>query len=173
MLKRRPLASEFEGFYETYINNIESADICGFLSSQYATHVSFYQSLTEDQWMYRYAEGKWSIKDVLNHIIDSERVFSYRAMRISRNDKTELPGFDQDVFVEHAHADKRSSESLITEYVQVRQASIALFSNMSDEACTIVGNASGFLFTPIGVSYMIAGHDHHHMKIIEERYMEA
>ncbi len=171
MLNRRPLATEFEGFYETYINYIESTDICGFLSTQYNEHVSFYQSLTEDQWLHRYAEGKWSIKDVLNHIIDTERVFSYRAMRICRNDKTELPGFDQDIFVENANADQRSSESLITEYVQVRQASIALFSNMSDEACTIEGNASGYIFTPIGASYMIAGHDHHHMKILEERYV--
>jgi hypothetical protein len=171
MLKRRPLASEFEGFYETYINYIDSIDICGFLSNQYNEHVSFYQELTEEQWMYRYAEGKWSIKDVLNHIIDTERVFSYRAMRISRNDMTELPGFDQDVFVENAGADERSSESLITEYVQVRQASIALFSNMSDEACAILGKASGFIFTPIGGSYMIAGHDHHHMKILQERYV--
>ncbi len=171
MLKRRPLPTEFEGFYETYVNYIESTDICDFLFTQKASHISFYQSITEEQWLHRYAEDKWSIKDVLQHIIDAERVFVYRAMRISRNDQTELMGFDQDVFVDNANADQRSSQSLLAEYEQVRNASISLFANMTDEDCIRKGKASGFLFTPIGASYMIAGHDHHHMKIIKERYM--
>ena len=171
MVKRRPTSDEFEGFYETYINYIESTEICDFLTKQNASHISFYQTLTEEQWLHRYAEDKWSIKDVLQHIIDAERVFMYRAMRVSRNDQTELAGFDQDVFVNNANADQRSSDSLLSEYKYVRHASISLFSNMSAEDCVRRGKASGFLFTPIGGAYMIAGHDHHHMKIIKERYL--
>jgi len=161
MIKRRPLDSEFEGFFKRYIDKINEEDICHKLEVQLNEYITFYGSLTEEQWNYRYEPGKWSIKDVLLHIIDTERVF----------DTTALPGFDQNEFAKNANASSRSSRSLIEEYNIVRQSTLLLFQNMADENCIKIGTASDLLITPIALSYMIAGHDKHHMDILKERYI--
>lgn len=171
MLKRRPLESEYEGFCKTYIDKTEGDDICQMLTHQLNDNLTLYKSLTEEQWNHKYEQGKWSIKDILLHIIDTERVFDYRAMRISRGDSTALPGFDQDVFAKHAQAESRSSKSLVNEYDAMRRSTILLFENMSDEACIRKGQASNLLFTPIGLAFMNAGHENHHIEILKERYL--
>jgi len=171
MLKRRPLDTEFEGFCETYISRIQNEDICQVLRDQEASYGELYHAFTDEQWAYSYAQDKWTIKDVLLHIIDTERIFAYRALRISRGDSTPLPGFDQDVYAENAHANQRTGVSIIEEYHQVRKSTISLFSNMNDEDCIRKGNASNLLFTPIGTAYMIAGHENHHMAILKEKYL--
>jgi len=172
MLKRRPLESEFEGFFKRYIDKVEAEDICQVLADQLESSLSLYKSLTEEQWNFRYEPGKWSIKEVLLHIIDTERVFNYRAMRFSRGDTTALPGFDQDVFAKHANATSRSAQSLIDEYKATRQATILLFENMTDEDCVRKGIASDLLLTPIALAFMNAGHEIHHMEILKERYLK-
>lgn len=171
MLKRRPLNTEFEGYSETYISRIQDTDICKVLREQETDFGGVYASLTDEQWDFRYAPEKWTIKDVILHIIDTERIFAYRALRISRGDATALPGFDQDPYVDHAFAAERSSQSLLEEYHSVRQSSIHLFTNMRDEDCIREGKASNLLATPIATAYMIAGHEDHHMAILKERYL--
>lgn len=171
MLHRRPLETEFAGYCKGYIDRIQQNNICQVLKGQETNFGELYASFTEDQWNHRYAPDKWTIKDVLLHIIDTERIFAYRAMRISRGDETPLPGFDQDIYVDNAHAKKRSSASLLEEYHLVRQSTVNFFSNMSDEDCVREGNASTLLFTPIGTAYMIAGHEDHHVAVLKERYL--
>lgn len=171
MLKRRPQDTEFAGYCENYISRIQQEDICQVLKDQEANFGELYHSFTDEQWVFSYAPDKWTIKDVLLHIIDTERIFAYRALRISRGDATALPGFNQDVYADNAKATKRTGASLLEEYHQVRKSTISLFSNMSDEDCIREGNASKLLFTPLGTAYMIAGHENHHFAILKERYL--
>lgn len=172
MLKRRPLESEFEGFFKRYIDKTEGDDICQLLSQQLKSSLSLYESLTEEQWKFKYEPGKWSIKEVLLHIIDTERVFDYRAMRFSRGDTTSLPGFDQEIFAQHANAESRTAKSLMDEYKVLRQSTILLFENMTDEDCVRKGMASDLMLTPIALAFMNAGHEIHHMEILKERYLK-
>lgn len=172
MIKRRPLDTEYAEFFKTYVDKTEGTDACQMLRQQLAANSQLYQSLSTEQWDYRYEPGKWSIKDVLLHIIDTERVFAYRALRISRGDKTALPGFDQNVFADHARAENRSIESLMSEYLAVRQSSILLFEHMTDEDSVRQGIASDAVVTPAALAFMIAGHEIHHIRILKERYLK-
>ena len=171
MLKRRPLNTEFEGYSETYISRIQGTDICEVLAKQHTEYGGLYAKFTDEQWNFRYAPDKWTIKDVILHIIDTERIFAYRALRIGRGDQTALPGFDQDTYADHANATTRTGSSILEEYQIVRQSTIHLFANMSDEDCIREGKASQLLMTPLGTAYMIAGHEDHHMSILKERYL--
>jgi uncharacterized damage-inducible protein DinB len=120
---------------------------------------------------YAYAEGKWTLAEVLLHIIDAERVFQYRALRFARNDKTPLPGFDQDVYVPHSNASKRTIEDIKEEYMAVRQSTILLFNSFDDEALQRLGVSSGSPLSVRATGFIISGHQAHHLKIIRERYL--
>jgi uncharacterized damage-inducible protein DinB len=130
-------------------------------------------SLTPEQWMYRYAEGKWTIKEILLHIIDDERIFAYRALRIARGDTTPLPGFDQDPYVVTSRANERSVESLLEEYASVRHATLTLFGNLPDDVWMRSGVANNHAVTVRALVYHLAGHELHHLNIINEKYLSA
>jgi uncharacterized damage-inducible protein DinB len=131
------------------------------------------RSLDEQQLNYRYAEGKWTIKEILAHITDDERIYSYRALRFARNDKTELPGFDQDDYARYSGATQRSMDDLLQEFATVRHATISLFNSFDDEALRRVGVASGNVMSVRAAVYHIAGHELRHVNIIKERYLEG
>lgn len=126
--------------------------------------------LTEEQLLHRYAEGKWTTREVLVHIIDDERIYCYRALRFARGDTTELPGFEQDDFARHSAANDRPLASILAEYSAVRQATIALFEGLPDEAFARGGTANGNFATVRALAYHIAGHELHHLNLLRDRY---
>lgn len=121
---------------------------------------------------YRYAEGKWTPKDILLHLVDAERIFAYRALRIARNDKTALPGFEENDYVIEAKAEERSMSSLLEEYSEVRKATISLFLNFGEEVLKRLGEASNCSVSVRAIGYIILGHEKHHVDVIFERYLK-
>jgi uncharacterized damage-inducible protein DinB len=128
-------------------------------------------ALPEERLAFRYAEGKWTIKEILAHVIDDERIYAYRALRFARNDETELPGFEQDAYALNSGANARTVESLLEEFASVRRATITLFDSFDDEALTRSGVADGKRTTVRALAYHLAGHELRHMNIIKERYL--
>jgi uncharacterized damage-inducible protein DinB len=130
-------------------------------------------SLPEDRLYHRYAPGKWSIKEVLVHIVDDERIFAYRALRFARNEQMNLIGFDQDVYAEYSQADARGLDNIFEEYEAVRHATIALFDGLPEEAFDRVGHGTGSFNNASvrALAYHIAGHELHHIALIKERYL--
>lgn len=164
--------NEFAPFYANYINKaMFFKDIVAGLKTQEEEIVSFLKNIPLEKQDFRYAEGKWTIKDVLLHIIDVERIFSYRALRISRNDSTPIPGFEENDYVSFANANSRSFESLIEEYISVRKATISLFSSFTEEQYMRIGVASNNAVSVRALGYIILGHEKHHILVVEERYL--
>jgi uncharacterized damage-inducible protein DinB len=133
--------------------------------------VKFIQDIPMDKFDYSYAEGKWTIKDIIQHIIDAERVFSYRALRFARNDSTELPGFEENNFVKAANANSRSVMDLLTELSALRHATIYLFKSFKEEHLLNIGIASNNPMSVRAIGFVIIGHQNHHQRIFEERYL--
>ncbi len=132
----------------------------------------FVSSLTEDELNYRYSDDKWTIKEVLVHIVDDERIYAYRALAFARNDKTSLPGFEQDDYAKYSDTHNRKIENILEEYEAVRKSTIALFNGLSEEALKRIGTADGNEASVRALGYHIAGHELHHMNIIKERYLK-
>lgn len=131
----------------------------------------FILSLPEERHTYRYAEGKWTVKEILAHIVDDERIYAYRALRFARNDKTELPGFEQDDYARYSGANERRIEDILNELTAVRRATIALFEGLDDQALVRSGVADGKVMSVRAAAYHIAGHEMRHINIIKERYL--
>lgn len=163
--------NEYNSYYESYIEKSNQKPIVEGLNDNLEKVVLFFKSIPQSKQDYSYAEGKWTIKDILLHIIDTERIFSYRALRISRNDKTPLPGFEHNDYVLNASASSRSLESLLEEYTAVRKATIALYSSFNSQVLLELGEASGFPISVRAIGYIISGHENHHCEIIKQRYL--
>ena len=170
-INRRPASSEYGAYYEKYISLVEGADIVQTLEDSKNTFLQFLQTLPTDKWDYTYRWGKWTIKETLLHLLDTERIFAYRALRIGRKDSTPLPGYEQDEFVPSSGAADRSPESIIEEYVAVRNMTIQLFKNLPASAYEQIGTASENPLSPLGAAYIIAGHQQHHWNLFIERYL--
>jgi uncharacterized damage-inducible protein DinB len=168
----KPETDEFAPYTIVYIGLLpDDGLILKHLADNLATTGEFIRSLPEEKFSYRYAEGKWTIREILAHIIDDERIYAYRALRFARNDLTELPGFDQDAYAVNSGANQRTVESLLDEFAAVRSATISLFDSFDNEALTRVGVASGNVMSVRAAAYHIAGHELRHMNIIKERYL--
>jgi len=168
----KPDASEFAPYTIIYIGLLpDDGLILDHLAENAKTTAAFMQSLTAQQLEYRYAPDKWTIKEILAHIIDDERIYAYRALRFARNDATELPGFDQDTYAMYSGANSRSMSSLLDEFATVRSATISLFENLPEEAMTRRGIASGNVMSVRAATYHIAGHELRHLNVIRERYL--
>jgi len=167
----RPEASEAKPYYFTYIDRIESSDIIDVLKTQSEETLAPLGSISEDKSLYRYAPDKWSIREVLNHVSDSERIFLSRALWFARGFVTPLPEYDQNICVPAARADEVSWSSHLDEFRAVRLATIAFFRNLPEDAWMRTGVASGNPFTVRALAYIIAGHVTHHMGILQERYL--
>ncbi|WP_418262972.1 DinB family protein [Flavobacterium faecale] len=163
--------SEYSKYFSTYINALENEDLIEDLEISLHQFIKFVQNIPMDKFDFRYAEGKWTIKDIIQHLIDSERVFSYRAMRISRNDKTALPGFDENDYVANTNANTRGIQDLLTELSAVRFSTLYFFKSLSDEQLIREGIASGSAVSVRALGFLIMGHQKHHQKIFKERYL--
>ena len=130
----------------------------------------FVLSLPAEKLAHRYAEGKWTIKEILAHVVDDERIFAYRALRFARNDKTELPGFEQDEYARYSGANEREVRDILNEFATVREATISLFNSFDAAALARLGVASGNPMSVRAIAYHIAGHELRHVNVIKERY---
>ncbi len=171
MISKQLSQNEYNSYYKSYIDNATGIDIVKGLEQNLDNVVSFYMSIPFSKHDYAYAEGKWTVKDVLLHIIDTERVFAYRALRIARQDKTALVGFEQDNYVENGNAKARSLENLLEEYKIVRQSTIVLYRSFGSSELKEVGEASGFPISVRALGYIFTGHENHHIHVIKERYL--
>lgn len=167
----RPSADEFAPYYGTYINKVADGDIVATLKSQIGPTLAFLRSIPEDRAGHRYAEGKWSIREVVGHMSDAERIFAYRALRIARADTTPLPGFDENEFVKRSRLDDRQYASLVDEYEAVRAATIALYDGLFPEEWTRHGTASGKAVSTRALAWITAGHELHHVEVLKTRYL--
>jgi uncharacterized damage-inducible protein DinB len=170
-MNRRPTSDEYADYYGNYIRQVPGDDVLAVLVQNKDEMVHFLENIGWEKWEHAYAPGKWTMAEVLGHIIDGERIFAYRALRIARNDATPLPGFEQDDYVKFSGANRRLPASLVQEYKAVREATIQLFINFTDEMWERRGTASDFPVTPLALAYIIAGHELHHRKIMQERYL--
>jgi len=141
------------------------------LRANLETTQTFLRSLPDDKLLYRYADGKWTIKEIVQHIADDERIYAYRALRFARNDVTDLPGFDQDEYTRNAGANGRTLDALLAELATVRGATLSLYGSLGDESLRRAGIASGNVMSVRAIAYHIAGHELRHIDIIRERYL--
>lgn len=167
----RPGTDEYAPYYGTYIGKVPDGDLRAMLASQLAETLALIRSIPESRGGHRYAPDKWSIKGVLGHLADSERIFSYRALRIGRGDTTPLPGFEQDDYVPMGNFDARSLRDLADELAAVRQATLHLFAHLDQAAFERRGTASGKPVSVRALAYIIAGHELHHVGILKTRYL--
>jgi uncharacterized damage-inducible protein DinB len=166
-----PERTEAAPYYFNYIDHITSTDITGVLESQLEETAAFLRSISEEKSLYRYAAGKWSIRQLWNHVNDAERVFVSRALWFARGFESPLPSFDQDIAVGAAQADTIPWVQHINEFHHIRLATVAFFSNLPEEAWKRSGTASGNPFTVRALAYIVAGHTVHHATILRERYL--
>ena len=166
----RPQSSEYAESYADYISKVPGNDALDFLQQQLDSAVNWFGSITESVGNTRYEPGKWSVKEVLGHIIDSERVFAYRALVFARGDRTPLPGFDQEPWAQHANYANVPLHDIAAEFEVVRRATIAQFRHLDSEAWNRRGTANSNEITVRAAAFIIGGHTQHHIDILRTRY---
>lgn len=172
-MSQRPAAGEYAEFYKKYIDLISSDEIVSTLEAQRLQTLQFFAGRSERDGNFRYAPGKWAVKEVLGHVNDTERIFAYRAMRIARADQTPLAGFEQDDYVKAGGFAERALASLVEEYAAVRAATVALFRSLGEDAWSRRGVANKNEVSVRALAFITAGHELHHRRILEERYFPA
>ena len=168
---RRPGPQEAADWYQRYIARVPDIDIVSVLHRLGNSTPPFLGTLTDEQWAHRYAADKWSLKESIIHVIDTERVMAYRALRIARGDQTPLVGFSQDAYVPNSYAALRTPTSIITEYRAVREATLELFRHFDRRAWEQLGYASGSPVSTLALAYIIAGHELHHLALTRTQYL--
>ena len=166
-----PASSEYVHYYSGYVGLVEKANIINTLNSQMHELYTLINTVPGDKAFFSYAPDKWTLKEVFGHMIETERLFCYRAFCISRGESKPLPGMDQDEYMAGNNYNKRTLANLSNEYLAVRVSTIHLLSNMTREMIGQKGNASGFDFTVRALAFIIAGHERHHINIIREKYL--
>ena len=165
------LPSEFNPYYGTYIKLADSQSLIDGLQNGFKETYAFFEAIPADKQEYCYSEGKWTIKEILRHIIDTERIFSYRALRFARKDTTGLSGYDQDKFILPAEANDSLMQSLLDEYDSNRKSTIEMFSNFTEKMLKRIGEASNNPMSARAAGFIIVGHEKHHCSVIRERYL--
>lgn len=173
MIVAAPHRTEYADYYQPYIEKVPGQDVLAVLERQLSEIMPELTAVSEDRSLHRYAPGKWSVREVVNHINDTERLFSFRAFWFARGFEDPLPSFDQDAAVRVAAADERSWSSHLDELSSIRGATVTLFRELPDEAWMRRGVASGNPFTVRSLAYICAGHYAHHMKVLRERYLQG
>ncbi len=167
-----PGPGEYAPFFAGYVaKSQDCADPVQKLDEQMSEFLAQLEDVVEQKQLYRYAPGKWSVKDVVGHLIDAERIFAYRALRIARGDQTPLPGFDENDYVQTAEADRFDWQTLLEEFIIVRRTTILMLSRLPDEVWTRSGTASNASTTVRALLYIMIGHVAHHLDILKERYL--
>jgi uncharacterized damage-inducible protein DinB len=159
-------------FYHNYISQVKEADLARAFQNHQTDFVSFLTNIPEDKWNYRYTEGKWSIKELVQHVIDAERIFCYRALRFSRKDKTELPGFEENDYAPASRADRRTKADLLEELKTVQKSSAQLFASFDEEQLNESGSANGSSVYVKAIGFIIVGHALHHKNVLSEKYLQ-
>lgn len=173
MIKAKELQThEYHNFYSTYISKVpDNLDLIdGYKTGGHAI-VQFFKAIPEDKLEYSYAKGKWSVKDVFQHIIDNERVFTYRFFRIARQDKTPLAGYEQNNFAASVNTKRKSINDLIEEYQAVRQYSLVLLKSLTINSLNFLGTVSGGPMSARAAAFVTLGHEIHHVNVLKERYL--
>ena len=165
--------NEYSPYFEQYIKLVSPKDksIINHLIDSQKIFEDILRKIPAKKGDFAYAEGKWTLKELIQHIIDTERVFCYRALCFARNDKTELPGFDQDIFVNYDNANSRDYYELLDEMNVLRESTIQLFKSFSEEALLRIGVASGNEISVRALGYLFSGHQLHHLNVVQERYL--
>jgi len=171
-INRRPESSEYNPYYKTYIGKVKGDNFIQNLKEQKFETSAMLSKISDEKWNHKYAPAKWSVKEVMIHIMDTERIFAYRALRVARNDQTPMPGFEQNDYVPFCYATQRSGSSIMVEYEAVRNSTVALFENLREEDWGRLGEASGCPVSALALGYMIAGHEIHHIQLLHERYFK-
>jgi hypothetical protein len=167
----RPSPDEYAPYYATYIKLVPDTEILMLLRDQLAETEALLREFRAERADHRYAAGKWSVKEVVGHIADSERVFAYRALRFARGDRTPLPGYEQDDFIRGGNFGARALPEIAGELRSVRMATITLFAGLSEEALLRRGPANNVEFSVRALAWIIAGHERHHAAVLRERYL--
>jgi hypothetical protein len=163
---------EYAPYQEAYLKLVSDEwTLTEELEVSLAKFIDFVRDIPMDKFEYRYAEGKWDLKDIIQHVIDSERIFAYRALRIGRGDTAPLPGFEENDYAMAAQAGRRHLQELLTELSLVRHSTINLFKSFRDEDLGKTGTASGYTVSARALGFLIIGHQNHHIKIFNERYL--
>lgn len=169
----RPTPDEYADFYAGYVAHVPDGDILLTLEAQLERLLALLGAIPAERWGFRYAPGKWSVREVVGHMIDAERVFSYRALRFARGDETPLAGFDEKAYVAAADFSARSLEELGGELAHLRRANVAFLRGLGPDAWSRRGAANGVSFTVRALAFIMAGHVEHHMQVLRKRYLIA
>jgi len=170
---KRPEQTEYAEFYRGYVSEVPGSDVLGVLEAQRVQMLRLFAARSERDGSFRYAPGKWTVKEVLGHVNDAERIFAYRALRIARGDQTPLAAFEQEAFVRNGGFSERTLADLAEEFGSVRNASVSLFRSFGEDAWARRGVASEKEVTVRALAFITAGHQIHHRSILEERYFPA
>ncbi|MGG0239658.1 DinB family protein [Bacillus rhizoplanae] len=172
-MQKRPEANEYNPYYSTYINLLPDGDIIHILEQQMKETILLLTGISDDEGYFRYAPNKWSIKEVIGHIADTERIMGYRLLSIARGETAELPGYNDDMYVLRAAFDKQSMQDLLENLTVVRQSTVHLLKSLDEEAWLQRGVANNSEVTVRALANIIAGHELHHCQIIKERYLSS
>lgn len=173
MARTQPDYNTLPGFYTGYVKLVEQMDVMEALMRSAESMQAFAGTIPEAKGEFRYAQDKWSIKELFCHVMDAERIFAYRALRFARADETELPGFDENKYAPLANAHARTIAHLSAEMKRLRDSTIDLFQSFTPAMLQCAGKANGNLISVVNLGYVIAGHETHHRKIIAERYLSV
>ena len=167
----KPKNINTESYYESYIGKVPESDLANaFINSEKAT-VSLFNSVPQGKEDFAYAEGKWTVKQLFQHLIDCERILCYRALTMARNDQTNLAGFDENLYVDNDYSSERSLAEISDEFSLVRKGTIALFESFNTEALDFEGLANDVKMTPRIIGWFLVGHNIHHINVLKERYL--
>jgi hypothetical protein len=164
----RPEQSDYPEYYDRYIILVEDEKIVRVMENQLQTSEKLFNSITEEQGKFAYADGKWTVKEVIGHVIDTERIMAYRALAIARGEKQSLPGFEQDEYIAISSFTDRKLEDLINEYKTLRASNIALFNSFNEKELNRKGRANENKISVLSLAFIIAGHELHHLNILKE-----
>lgn len=162
---------EYPAYQKTYIDTVDEVDLIEELEISLHRFIRFVREIPMDKFDYRYAEGKWTIKEIIQHIIDAERIFAYRALAFARNDKTSLPGFEENDYADESNGNARHLTSLLNELSEVRHSNISLFKSFTPEMLVRIGTANGNPNSVRALGFAIIGHQNHHQNVYQERYL--
>jgi hypothetical protein len=168
-----PSSKEYDPYYAGYVSRVRSADVLAALRSQRPEVLDLLNGLSETAADYRYAPGKWSVKEIIGHLMDTERVFVYRALSVARGERQPLPGFEQDDYVREGSFDSRSVRSLASEYDAVRCSTLTLFESLDGASWKKTGIANETPCSVRAIAFIVAGHEAHHLAVIRERYLAS
>ena len=167
----RPSSGDYSSYYENYLKLIKGDDILRILNEQNKSTQDILNSFSEHRGNYRYTDGKWTVKEVVGHLLDTERIFAYRALCIARGEKKSLPGFNQDDYVSEGNFNRRELFEITYEYRLLRESNLLLFRSFTPEMLKLKGFANESSVSVLAILFIIAGHEKHHMNVLKEKYM--